>query len=189
MNHQTIKFIDEMVFMDRMNKFEYPDVILYHPGHFPELNKQLLDYYKSCGANLILIPNVYNTFLECNEFDYYAQLLINGGIEKEKMMPIPSSINEKKGVEGVIESAFNYLNGTPHKNILLAGKSFFCKRFYLLATIYASNEKVLDVLPLQDHRDIIPTKWTQSEKGRARILNEIEQYAKILKNQSTGITG
>lgn len=178
-----------MVFMDRMNQFEHPDVILYHPGHFPELNEQLLDYYKRSGANLILIPNVYNTFLECNEFDYYAKLLINGGVEKEKIMPIPPSINGTKGVEGVIESAFSYLNGTPHRNILLAGKSFFCKRFYLLAAIYASDEKVLDVLPLQDHRDIIPSKWTQSEKGRARILNEIEQYAKILKNKSTVVSG
>ena len=104
-------------------------------------------------------------------------------------MPIPLSINRTKGVEGVIESAFSYLNGTPHKNILLAGKSFFCKRLYLLAAIYASDEKVLDVLPLQDHRDIIPSKLTQSEKGRARILNEIEQYAKILKNKSTVVSG
>lgn len=136
-----------------------------------------------------MIPNVFNTFLECNEYDYYAPLLVNGGIDKDKIMPIQTSIDATNGVEGVIESAFSYLNDTPHKNILLAGKSFFCKRFYLLATIYANDEKVLDVLPLQDHREIIPSKWTQSEKGRARILNEIEQYAKILKNISSVVSG
>lgn len=181
----TIKFIDEMVFMDRINHFKHPDVILYHPGHFPELNEQLVDYYKLYGAKLIMIPNVFNTFLQCNEYDFHAPLLINGGIEKEKIVPIQTSIDGIKGVEGVIESAFRFLNDTSSINILLAGKSFFCKRFYLLATIYASDEKVLDVLPLQDNRDIIPTKWTKTEKGRARILNEIEQYAKILKDKST----
>ncbi len=185
MNNLTIKFIDEMVFMERMNHFEHPDVILYHPGHFQELNEQLLDFYKLYSTNLIMIPNVFNTFLECSEYDYYAPLLMNGGIEKEKIVPIQTSVDGITGVEGVIESAFRFLNDTSNKNILLAGKSFFCKRFYLLATIYASDEKVLDVLPLQDRRNIIPTNWTQSEKGRTRVLNEIEQYAKILKDKST----
>jgi hypothetical protein len=77
------------------------------------------------------------------------------------------------------------INKGNHKNILLAGKSFFCKRFYLLASIYANEDKVLDVLPLQDDREIIPAKWVQSEKGRVRILNEIEQYSKILQEKSS----
>lgn len=185
MNNLTINFINEMVFMDRMKLFEKPDVILYHPGHFPELNEQLINYYKTFGANLIMIPNVFNTFLECNEYDFYAPLLINAGIDKEKIVPIHTTIDGKIGVESVIQSAFSFLNSTSHQNILLAGKSFFCKRFFLLASIYASDEKNLDVLPLQDDRDIVPTKWTQSEKGRARVLNEIEQYAKIIMDNST----
>ncbi len=186
MNKSAIQCINEMVFMDRINLFEKPDVILYHPGHFPELNEQLLDYYKKFGANLILIPDVYNDFLKCNEYDFYAPLLIIEGIEKEKVMPIPTG-NGLDGVDGVVQSAFRFLNNTSHKNILLAGKSFFCKRFYLLASIYANDNKVLDVLPLQDKRDIIPTKWTQSEKGRARILNEIEQYAKIVNEKTSAL--
>jgi hypothetical protein len=184
-NHLTVKLIDEMVFMDRMNLFEHPDVILYHPGHFPELNEQLLNYDKIFGANLIMIPNVYNSFLECNEYDFYAPLLISRGIKKEKIMPIQTSLEGIQGVEGVIESAFRFLNDTSHKNIVLAGKSFFCKRFYLLATIYANDDKVVDILPLQDNREIIPTKWTESEKGRIRILNEIEQYSNILKRKAS----
>ncbi|KAA0546088.1 hypothetical protein FZW96_17385 [Bacillus sp. BGMRC 2118] len=185
MNNVTIKLIDELVFMDRYHHFEHPDVIVYHPGHFPELNGQFLEYYRRYGANFIMIPNVYNTFLECNEYDFYAPLLIEEGIEKEKILPITISTNVTAGVEGVIQSAFAYLNNSSHTKILLAGKSFFCKRFFLLASMYANNDKVLDILPLQDHRDIVPTKWTQSEKGRARILNEIEQYAKIIKTKST----
>jgi hypothetical protein len=183
-NKSAIECIDEMVFMDRIILFEKPDVILYHPGHFPELNEQLLDFYEKSGANLIMIPEVFNKFLKCSEFDFYSPLLIKKGIDKKKLMPIPTS-NDIKGVEGVIQSAFSFLNNTSNKNILLAGKSFFCKRFYFLASIYANDDKVLDVLPLQDNRDIIPTKWTQSEKGRARILNEIEQYANIIKEKSS----
>jgi hypothetical protein len=97
MNHQTIKFIDEMVFMDRINEFEYPDVILYHPGHFPELNDQLVDYYMRYGAKLIMIPSVFNTFLECNEYDYYTPLLVNGGIGRDKIMPIHNSVDGTNG--------------------------------------------------------------------------------------------
>ncbi|WP_442600070.1 hypothetical protein [Neobacillus sp. D3-1R] len=186
MKKSTIQCIDDLVFMEKLNLFEKPDVILYHPGHFPELNEQLLDYYHQFGAKVIMIPGVFNQFLECNEYDYYAPLLVNRGIEKEKLLSIPIT-HDLKGVDGVIQSAFDYLNNTSHKNILLAGKSFFSRRFYLLASIYANEEKVLDILPLQDDREIIPTKWTQSEKGRARVLNEMEQYSKIIKENSSAI--
>lgn len=179
MNKRTIERINEMVFMDRLNLFESPDVILYHPGHFPELNEQLLNYNNVSAAKLILIPDVYNHFLNCSEYDFYAPLLMDLGIEKERLIPIRVSA-EAKGVGAVIQSAFNYLNDTPHTKILLAGKSFFSKRFYLLSSIYASEDKVLDILPLQDHREINRDKWIQSEKGRARVLNEIQQYAKIV---------
>ncbi|MFF2450527.1 hypothetical protein ACFVSW_26130 [Neobacillus sp. NPDC058068] len=46
MNKSVIECIDEMVFMNRINLFEKPDVILYHPGHFPELNEQFLPKIK-----------------------------------------------------------------------------------------------------------------------------------------------
>lgn len=71
-NNSAIECINEMVFMDRINLFEKPDVILYHQGHFQKLNEQLLDYYNKSGANLIMIPEVYNDFLKCNEYDFYA---------------------------------------------------------------------------------------------------------------------
>ncbi|MFT4416667.1 hypothetical protein ACLM5H_22640 [Fredinandcohnia humi] len=179
MNKTTIESINKMVFMDRINLFEKPDVILYHPGHFPELNEQLLNFYKKSGANIIMIPEVFNRFLNCSEYDFHAPLLIKEGIEKEKLIPIKNN-NKIKGVDGVIQSAFGFLNKTSNKNILLAGKSFFSKRFYFLASFYANDDTVVDVLPLQDNRDITPTKWMKSEKGKARVLNEIEQYAKIV---------
>lgn len=170
--------------MESKKLFEKPDVILYHPGHFPELNGQLMDFYNKYGSKLIMIPGVFNEFLKCNEYEFYAPLLINEGIEEEKILPINTN-NGLTGVEGVIQSAFGFLNSTEHKNILLAGKSFFCKRFFLLASLYANEDKVLDVLPLQDNRNIIPTHWAQSEKGRARVLNEIDQYSKILSGKSS----
>jgi hypothetical protein len=168
--------------MEPKNLFDKPDVILYHPGHFPELNEQLMVYYKQVGAKMIMIPENFNHFLNCGEYEYYAPLLVNEGIEEDKLVPIPNN-EDIKGVDGVIQSAFNVLNQTSHINILLAGKSFFCRRFYFLASIYANDDKVLDVLPLQDLRDILPTKWTQSDKGKARVLNELEQYAKIVKEK------
>jgi hypothetical protein len=181
-NQSTIQCINDMVFMERMNIFEKPDVILYHPGHFPELNEQLLAFYKKSGADLIMIPEVFNNFLNCSEYEFYAPLLIEEGIEKDKLMPIQMN-QDTKGVEGVIRSAFHFLNKTGHKNILLAGKFFFCRRFYFLASFYASAHKVIDVLPLYDNRDISPDGWTESERGRARVLNEIDQYAKIVKEK------
>ncbi|PLT27986.1 hypothetical protein [Peribacillus deserti] len=181
MNNAALKCISEMVFMENMHLFERPDVILYHPGHFPELNEQLVNYYRKYGAHLIMIPEVVNSFLNCSEYEFYAPLLIAEGIKGEKLMPIRTI--KGLGVDRVIKSAFEFLNGSHHKNILLAGKSFFCRRFYLLASIYANDDKVIDILPLQDHREIVPYKWEQSEKGRARILNELEQYPKIIKKQ------
>ncbi|MBY0122004.1 hypothetical protein [Bacillus sp. S/N-304-OC-R1] len=180
MQNLTVNCINELVFMERKNLFDVPDVILYHPGHFPELNKQLFDFYSKSGAKKIMIPENFNSFLNCGEFDFYEPLLIKAGIEKEKLSPIKDN-QEKAGVEGVIQSAFEYLNNTDYKDILLAGKSFFCRRFYLLATIYANSDKVLDVLPLQDERNITPDEWMNSEKGKYRVQNEIEQYGKILK--------
>jgi hypothetical protein len=180
LKQNTIKCIDEMVFMEKKNVFKNSDVILYHPGHFPELNEQLLEYYKKAPPSLIMIPEAFNPFLNESEYEFYAPLLINEGIQREKLLPIPVN-TEMGGVEGVIQSAFRFLNTTNHKNILLAGKSFFSRRFYLLATGYSNDNMVIDVLPLEDKRGITPTKWTESEKGKARVLNEIEQYSKIIK--------
>jgi hypothetical protein len=182
LNKSTLECINELVFMERLNLFEKPDAILYHPGHFPELNEQLLNYYHKSGANIILIPGVFNNFLNSDEYDFYAPLLINEGVEEERLYRVESN-DTLKSVDDVIKSAFIFLNKTSHRNILLAGKSFFCRRFYFLASVYANEDKVLDILPLQDNRGISPDMWTQSEKGRARVLNEIEQYAKILKEK------
>lgn len=182
MKNITIESINDLVFMQPLNLFQKPDVILYHPGHFPELNEQLLAYYKQSQASLIMIPEAFNHFLDCSEYEYYAPLLIEAGIDQDMIKPIPKN-KETPGVDGVIQSAFEILNETNQSNILLAGKSFFCRRFYLLASLYANDDKLIDILPLQDGRGIVPTLWTQSAKGRARILNEIEQYARISKEK------
>lgn len=105
MNNSTIQCINQLVFMEKLNRFDQPDVILYHPGHFPELNEQLLAYYKQEGAKLIMIPEVHNTFLGCGEFDYYKPLLVKEGIKQEKLMAITAD-QDAKGVEDVIRSAF-----------------------------------------------------------------------------------
>ncbi|WP_142384772.1 hypothetical protein [Bacillus sp. M6-12] len=74
--------------MERMHLFQKPDMILYHPGRFPELNEQLIAYYMIFGANLIMVTRSFNSFLNSREYEYYAPLLKKEGIEKEKLMPI-----------------------------------------------------------------------------------------------------
>jgi hypothetical protein len=66
------------------------------------------------------------------------------------------------------------------QNILLAGKSFFCKRFLLLATINAREGQVFDVYPLEDERGINPSTWYMSDKGLARVLNEVKEIHRII---------
>ena len=180
MNPVTTNCIDELIFMKSKGLFSRSDVILYHPGHFPELNEQLFNYYRNNDKSIIMIPDVFNTFLGMSEYEYYTPLLTEKGIKKEKLCKIPVYEGEQ-GVEAVIRSAFQLLNGTNYKYIMLAGKSFFSRRFYLLASIYAAEDKVIDVLPLNDNRGIVPANWHDSKKGRERILNELEQYGAILK--------
>ncbi|ENQ3106887.1 hypothetical protein ACEOWJ_002930 [Bacillus cereus] len=69
-------------------------------------------------------------------------------------------------------------------NVLLAGKRFFCRRFLLLASLYAAEDKILDVLPLQDLRQINRDTWHTSEQGRQRITNELKQYYEITERHS-----
>lgn len=180
MKQSTISVINELVFMEPKYVFSNPDVILYHPGHFPELNEQFVEYYKQSGAEVIMIPSVHNPFLNKSEYEYYVPLLIDAGIEPHKLVPIPVS-QEQNGVAEVIRAAFSMLNGNDeYRQILLAGKSFFCRRFYLLASIFANDDKVLDILPLKDKRNILPNSWMESEVGQERVMNEIEKYGSIV---------
>ncbi|GAA0385217.1 hypothetical protein [Paenibacillus motobuensis] len=175
MNQQLITNISEMVFLQRQHHFISPDAVIYHPGHFPELNSKIVDLYKSEGFKQLLIPNIYNCFLEANEFVYHKPLLVEMGIPEELICPISGDF--KDGSE-VVVGGVSQLDPGMH-NILLAGKAFFCRRFMILAALNRTD-KTFDVLPLVDERGIDKDNWHTTEKGRARVLNEINVINKIL---------
>lgn len=175
MNEQFIKNITDIVFIERQFLFIKPDAVIYHPGHFPELNDQILILYKTEGFKKLLIPNIYNHFLKANEYEYHKSKLIELGIPNEIIYPITGQF--KDGCD-VVLGAIQQLTDEM-QNILLAGKAFFCRRFIILATLNASN-KLFDVLPLIDDRAIDKENWYKSDKGRARVLNEIQVISNIL---------
>jgi len=173
--------ISDLIFIDRKHLFTETDIMLYHPGHFPELNELVAKHYHQEVVKYIFIPSIFNTFLQANEFEYHRERLIQLGVPHENIQPITGDFSN---VEGVIKSAFNMINKQEVTNVLLAGKRFFCRRFLLLASLYAAEDKILDVLPLQDLRQINRDTWHTSEQGRQRITNELKQYYEITERHS-----
>jgi hypothetical protein len=176
MTNQFLESITDMVFIERKQNMEHVDVVLYHPGHFPELNKAILNLYYNEGFTKLMIPSIYNKFLEKNEYEYHSKLLIELGIPEEVVSPIEG---EFKRIDEIVSGALSNLS-RDEKNILLAGKTFFCKRFLLLATLYAREGQVFDVYPLEDERKINQSSWYMSDKGVARIINEVKEIHRII---------
>lgn len=182
MYKQFLESVSDLVFIKRKQHFQNPDVVIYHPGHFPELNDEILKLYYAEGFKKLMIPSIYNRFLERNEYEHHSKLLIELGIPEDVIAPIEGNF---KRVDEVVSGAVNSLS-QDEKNILLAGKSFFCKRFLLLATKNAIEGQIFDVLPLEDERRINRSNWYMSDKGIARVLNEVKEISRII-NESEGL--
>ena len=178
MNQQLIKTISEMIFIERQHLFTNPDAVIYHPGHYPELNEQIAFLYNDEYFKQLLIPNIYNRFLNANEYEFHKPILMSLGIPEECIVPIIGEFNDGSDV---VRGAIKHLDQSM-KNVLLAGKAFFCRRFLILATINASD-KTFDVLPLIDNRGIDKTNWHTTDKGKERIFNEIKVINNILNGQ------
>ncbi|MCI0764929.1 hypothetical protein [Bacillus sp. TL12] len=178
MNHQFATLLGEMIFIERQNQFQTPDVVLYHPGHYVELNEHIINLFHEEGFKTIMIPYVHNRFLNTNEFIYHKKILVELGIPEKRIIPI---IGEATTANDVIKNAMLHLcTTTVHKNILLAGKTFFMKRFLLIAAAYASNDMVIDVLPLQDYRNFTKDTWYLTDAGKKRVLNEYHIISQFL---------
>jgi hypothetical protein len=175
-----LSYINEIIFIERKNYFSRADVVLYHPGHFPELNQYVSDLYQREGFSRLLIPSLHNQFINQNEYEFHKEKLLNLGIPEGKIQPI---VGEHKTVMEVVHNAFNLIE-KGETNILLAGKAFFCKRFLLLASLYSTEDQIIDVYPLLDDRGIDENKWFTSEKGFQRVLNEIKQISSIIEGSS-----
>lgn len=181
MNTQFVKFISDIVFIERKHYFEQADVVLYHPGHFPELNEEVIKLYQVEGFKKIMIPNIYNHFLKEDEYDYHKNLLVLSGIPEDIILPITG---EAESVNEVIYNAMNLLKHSDEKNILLAGKKFFVNRFLLIASAFATENMIIDVLPLEDHRGINKDCWHLSEGGRKRVINEFHKISQFLEKNN-----
>jgi hypothetical protein len=165
-----------MIFVERSNLFSTVDVVIYHPGHFPELNIQISGLYLAEGFKKIYLPNVYNKFLQDYEFEYHKPLLIDLGIPSEIIFPIQG---QHQNGNDVVRAAVQGLD-KEERHILLAGKAFFCRRFLTLASLHGREDCLFDVYPLIDDRDINHMNWAISEKGRARIMNEMKVLSEIV---------
>jgi hypothetical protein len=171
-----ISALSELVFIERKHIFTHADVELYHPGHFPELNRYILDLYQSEGFKKVMIPSIHNPFLNANEYETHKAILVEYGIPEEKIVPI---VGEQHSARDVVRNAMSCLMPDETK-VLLAGKAFFCRRFLLLASLYAQSDVLLDVYPMEDERGINRHTWHESEQGIQRVLNEVRQYAAIV---------
>ncbi|PEA83052.1 hypothetical protein [Bacillus pseudomycoides] len=179
MNNQFTTLLSEMTFLERQFKFRNPDAVLYHPGHYTELNEQIITLFHEESFKTIMIPSVHNTFLNANEFTFHKELLVKSGIPEELVIPITGEDNT---ANDVIKNAMLLLSKTTeNKNILLAGKTFFMKRFLLIATAFATNDMTIDVLPLQDHRNLTKDTWYLTDTGKKRVLNEYHMISQFLK--------
>lgn len=151
-------------------------MVLFHPGNFPELNQAIGDLYKSEGFGRVMVPTLDNSYLNVSEYEYHRRYLVDYGIPEEKISLI---LGEQRTVSDVIRNAMLSLE-PDDDTILLAGKAFFCRRFLLLASRHAGENKTLDIYPLIDDQGINKATWHQSQKGRERVLNEVRQYGLIV---------
>lgn len=55
------------------------------------------------------------------------------------------------------------------------------KRFLLIATAFATNNMTIDILPLQDNRNLTKDTWHLTDIGRRRVWNEYHMISKFLK--------
>jgi hypothetical protein len=169
--------VSEWLFAKPKHLFNQADVILYHPGHFPELNEQLVHHWRRMGEGTILIPAVHNRFLQADEYEFHKQILVEQGIPHEKVEAVRGEFGQ---VRDVVRAAFQLLAEREVRRVLLAGKAFFCRRFLLLASYYALPSMEIDILPLNDHRGITSDSWFLSEAGIQRVLKEVEACAALL---------
>jgi hypothetical protein len=181
MNQQFIESLSDFIFLERQHLYKEADVVLYHPGHFPELNNDISRLYIDEPFKKIMIPNVHNGFLNQNEYHYHKNILIDRGIPKDIILPIEG---EAYTANDVIKNAMLQLNHKEDQKILLAGKSFFCRRFFLIASAYAEDNMLLDVLPIEDKRGINKESWFLSDVGTNRVLNEMKMINEFLQKNN-----
>ncbi len=177
MNVQFANLLSKNTFIEKKNLFKLADVVLYHPGHFPELNEHIVNLYKNDSFKKIMIPSVYNINLKEDEYIFHKEKLIELGIPENIIFPIEG---QAVSANDIIKNAMLQIS-SEEKNILLVGKTFFMNRFLLIASAFAKEDMILDVLPLEDNRGLNQENWYLTDSGRKRVLNEYHMISQFFK--------
>lgn len=175
----------EFLFMDRQNRFTHADLVIYHPGHYGELNRQIIELYHQERFSAITLSGAPNSFMEGkSEYEAHAPVLVEGGIPSEAIIHVKQGTT----IEEIIRHSFEIPRalGIPYQKVLLVGKSFFTRRMYMLGERYAPEGTILDVLGLVDDRGITKENWLHTQKGRERVLGEWNKIGKLLQEQVDG---
>ncbi|WP_134684487.1 YdcF family protein [Brevibacillus migulae] len=176
----TYTAISDFLFAQRKHIFVRPDLVIYHPGHYTELNDQIIQLYQHEGFSKITLSSAPNRFLHGkSEYEVHKPILVEGGIPEHDII----HITEGSSMEEIVKFSFHIplQQGFHYKTVLLAGKAFFMRRFFMLSETYAPEDSVIDVLGLKDNRNITKDHWMHTETGIQRVSGELEKIARLLK--------
>ncbi|MGF9908025.1 ElyC/SanA/YdcF family protein [Brevibacillus porteri] len=166
--------------MERKHIFSQPDLVIYHPGHYAELNQQIIQFYKQEGFSKITLSSAPNRFMSgMSEYEMFKPILVEGGIPENDII----HITQGSTIEEIVRYSFQIplQQSIQFKNVLLVGKSFFMRRFLMLGEKYAPEGSVLDVMGLTDDRGIEKNNWADTESGKNRVIGELERISLLLK--------
>ncbi|MGC5323971.1 ElyC/SanA/YdcF family protein [Brevibacillus sp. SYSU BS000544] len=172
--------ISEFIFAERKNLFSHPDLVIFHPGHYVELNQQIIQFYKHEGFSKITLSCAPNRFMNGkSEYEVYKTILVDVGIPENDII----HITEGYTIEEIVKYSFQIplQQSIQYKNVLLVGKAFFMRRFLMLGEKYAPDDTNLDVMGLTDDRGITKNNWMDTETGTKRVIGELEKISLLLK--------
>ncbi|MFS0553190.1 ElyC/SanA/YdcF family protein [Brevibacillus sp. 179-C9.3 HS] len=172
--------ISEFIFAERKHLFSYPDLVIYHPGHYAELNDQIIHFYKQEGFSKITLSSAPNRFMNGkSEYEMFRPILVEGGIPENDII----HITKGSTIDEIVRYSFQIplQQSIPFKNVLLVGKAFFMRRFLILGEKYAPEGTILDVMGLTDDRGIEKSNWADTEPGKNRVIGELERISCLLR--------
>jgi DUF218 domain len=175
----TYQSLSDFIFANRRHIFSCPDLVIYHPGHYSECNKEIIKLYQEEGFAKITLSGAPNRFMDGkSEYDVHKPILIEGGIPEHDFIHIA----EGTTIEEIVKNSFRIpqQQGFSIHKVLLVGKAFFARRFLLLGERYAPQDTLVDVLGLVDNRGITKANWMNSPQGKQRVIGELEKIAKLL---------
>ncbi len=175
----SIEAISDFLFVNRREIFTRPDLVIFHPGHYKELNEDILRLYHEEGFSFLTLSGAPNSFMGGkSEYEVHKPFLMAGGVPEETILLEPDG----KTIEEIVRNSFLIPSryGLTYQTALLVGKSFFARRLLLMGELFAPEDVRVDVLGLSDRRGITRTEWMNSEIGRQRVSGEFKRISSLL---------